>query len=249
MVVFVYSLSARSGLAIDHLYKNFLLYYRRKLKERPPVQPEEVKIECLDNPLDNSKSEYKSEPGLSLEERKSEIGMIDMSQVLSKASIRSGEMSHSGDIPRVFPGLQDKVTPNENQEVTVEDQYKKDFQEILNMTRNFTKTSKTYRCYLCLVLTAVIYIIYNLEYQREAKKKIYTRIGIVQTSYLIYFDFLIICWNKSYLANSNTSIAKSCTLMLLYRLLLASKLRYWVLIHCIIYVILVSIIGTSLCNF
>lgn len=39
--------------------------------------------------------------------------MINMDLVVSKASIRSGEMSHSGGIPKVFPGLQDSDIPIE----------------------------------------------------------------------------------------------------------------------------------------
>ena len=38
MVLFIYSLSARTSLDLDHLYENFILYYRNKLKERLTVQ-------------------------------------------------------------------------------------------------------------------------------------------------------------------------------------------------------------------
>eukprot|EP00826_Nyctotherus_ovalis_P018407 TRINITY_DN15510_c0_g1_i9.p1 TRINITY_DN15510_c0_g1~~TRINITY_DN15510_c0_g1_i9.p1 ORF type:complete len:317 (-),score=77.21 TRINITY_DN15510_c0_g1_i9:43-993(-) len=137
MTLFVYSFSARSGLDLDGLYQNFLVYYRKRLKERPSVQVEEVKAE-------SSKDEGRCEE-FNQEERKMDVNLIDMSLVLSKASIKSGEMSHLGDIPRAFPGLQDTSIPI-MRAMTTEEEYKKDFREILGMTRNSAKTSETLKC-------------------------------------------------------------------------------------------------------
>lgn len=244
MTLFVYSLSARSGLDLDGLYRNFLVYYRKKLKDRPPPQTEEVKAERREVPAESSKDEE-----LNQEERKIDVNMINMSLVLSKASIKSGEMSHLGDIPRAFPGLQDTSIPmiNERPEVTTEEEHKRDFQEILGMTRNSAKTSETLKCTVYLLITLAIYVTYNIEYLTQHNAP-YTRIGLTQTFYLIYFDLVIIAWSRSYLANSATSITKSSILMLLCRVLQSINLKYWVITHCVIYVTLVSIIGTSLCE-
>jgi len=252
MTLFVYSLSARSAIDLEHVYKNFVLYYRQKLKERPIVQPEEVKFEDKRVHIEASKDEPKCGQECSQEDRRSEINLINMSMVLSKASMKSGEMSHSGDIPGAFPGIQDNPIPviiNEVPETTKDDQYEKDFKEIIYMTRNYSKTTETLKCAIYLLLSALIYATYNIEYQMQKKKRVFGRIGIIQTLYLIYFDLLIIFWSKSYLRNKVASITTTSVLMLACRVLLSVTLRYWVITHCIIYVILVSIVGNSLCAY
>jgi hypothetical protein len=248
MTLFVYSLSARSGIDLEQVYKNFISYYRKKLKERPVVQSEEVKLEGRETPIESSKDELKCDQ----EERKSEINLINMSLVLSKASMKSGEMSHSRDIPRAFPEMQDNAIPiviNENPEVIADNQYEKDFKEIIYLTRNYAKTSETLKCVKYLLLTGFIYVLYNIEYKMQKKKGTFGKIGIVQTLYLIYFDLLIIFWSKSYLRSKAVSITTTSILMLACRVLLSIILRYWVITHGIIYVTLVSIIGNSLCAY
>ena len=259
MVLFIYSLSARTSLDLDHLYENFILYYRNKLKERPPVQTEDIKLNVpenanvqIENSKDKDKDKSEQDAEQNEEERQNEVNVINMSLLLSKISMESGERSHSGNIPQAFPEMQDSALPeilNETKIITAETRYRQEFEEILNMTTNFAKTSETVKCILYLIVVAIAYVIYNVEYRMYNDKKIYTRIGIVQTFYLIYFDILIISWSKSKLSESPRSITESSLLMLVCRISLGTTVRYWVIAHCIIYTVLSSIIGTSLCDY
>jgi len=188
------------------------------------------------------------------EDKRSEVNMIDMSQVLSKASIHSGEKSHSGNIPQAFPGVQMNLEPAAEFIITppplpAEVRYKQEFKEILEMTTGFAKTYETVKCLAYLILCAAMYILYTAEYSKNNTNKAYSLSGLVQMLFLVYFDFLIILWGRSGMRNLQISITKMSMLMLLVRICLSISLLYWVYFHCIIYIVLFSIIGTSVCSY
>ena len=249
MVLFMYSLSARSGLDLDHLYTNFLIYYEKKFKERPvreeaSNEPEKVEIIPIEIPRveeEVKKEELKELPN----EDNNELNEINMSLVISKASVESGEKSHVGEIPQMFPGTSIHEIEESIPSIPAETRYKQEFQEILAMTIGFAKTSETLKCILWLVIVAGAYSIYNVEYSKNSERYVYLHIGVTQTLYLIYLDIVIILWSKSKLRKSSASITESSLLMLLSRIALSFSLRYWVICQCAIYVVLSSIISTS----
>ncbi len=272
MVLFTYSLFARSAINLHRLYTNFLAYYESRLKSRPP--PEE-KVEILPvpaganssedadrSPNQSKKGEAKDDPQ-NAQDRSSELRMINMSQVLSHVSVESGDMSHEGQVPQVFPDVPPAAEPEEKnvspQPNLAENRYREELREIVEITNKTARSHERNKCLMYLVVLAATYTVYNIEYANSSKRPEYLTIGIVQTFFLIFFDILyrscgtslrrILLWSRSYLQPKQISITITCLLMLMCRIALSASLSNWVFLHCFICAVLSSVIAYSLCEY
>jgi len=250
MVFFMYSLSTRSGLYLDHLYRNFLNYYERKFNDKPIKDVVNIEVPVMSVDIPKAKEEIKKEE---IKEQESDSGSeanaINMSLIISRVSIQSGEKPHMGEIPQVFPGNSIPITCAEEPSMPADLRYKQEFKEILGMAIGSSKASETIKCIITLTLVSGVHILYNIGYTGSPDRSTYLAYGIMQTLYVIYFDITIILWSTSRLRKSVSTITESSVLMLFCRIILSLSLRYWVICHCVIYIVLSSIIGTSLCNY
>eukprot|EP00826_Nyctotherus_ovalis_P029385 TRINITY_DN2320_c0_g3_i1.p1 TRINITY_DN2320_c0_g3~~TRINITY_DN2320_c0_g3_i1.p1 ORF type:complete len:414 (+),score=85.45 TRINITY_DN2320_c0_g3_i1:178-1419(+) len=250
MVLFMYALSARSGLCLDHLYRNFLRYYEQKLKDKPVQEVINIEVPVVQVGIPKVEEEVKKEEVKNESaDGNSEVNAIDMSLIISKASMQSGEKSHIGNIPQIFPGESIPIIYADEPSLPADMRYKQEFREILGMTIGSAKTTDTVKCVITLVFVIGIYVFYNVGYVGSPDRSVYLVYGITQTLYVIYFDIIIILWSTSRLRKSSASITESTVLMLFCRIVLSLSLRYWVLCHCAIYLVLSSVISNSLCNY
>jgi len=246
MTIFIYSITVESSINLVQLYFQFLQYYEKKAKSSIK---EEIKSPASLISPQGSKEESKEETSqIENEANTPEPNLINLSLIVSKVSVESGERSHVARAPQEFPVLQHRLNLQTQEIERADNYYKQEFQEIVKAIKETNKNEVLKRV-LSLGLVGFSYVIYNaVHYIIDVKTK-YKRIGMIQTFVVIYLDLLILLWSRSKLRKPRHPIIEPTLLMLICRVILCLSSRYWIITHCAIFLILTSVMGTSLCKY